>query len=69
MDLLAARTTDERQRAQQIDAIKAMLDTRGYYINPTDVFNKKAGLELMKNRKEFDKKVKHLVKKFAKSKW
>jgi ubiquitin-protein ligase len=52
-----------------VQAIIAMLDTRGQYVNPTDVFNKKAALEMMKNPKSFDKKVKHLVKKYANKKW
>lgn len=52
-----------------IEAIIAMLNTKGEYINPTDVFNKKAALEMLKNPKEFDKKVKLLTKKYAKSKW
>jgi ubiquitin-protein ligase len=49
--------------------IIAMLNTRGKYVNPTDVFNKKAAIEMMKNPKFFDKKVKTLVKKYAKDKW
>jgi ubiquitin-protein ligase len=52
-----------------IQAITAMLNTAGQYINPTDVFNKKAALEMMKERKKFDKKVKNLVKKYANKKW
>ncbi|TFH26910.1 MAG: hypothetical protein E4G98_06620 [Promethearchaeota archaeon] len=52
-----------------IQAIIAMLNTQGEYINPTDVFNKKAALEMMDNKKKFDKKVKNLVKKYAKEKW
>jgi ubiquitin-protein ligase len=46
-----------------------MLNTRGKYVNPTDVFNKKAAIEMMKDPKYFDKKVKNLVKKYAKDKW
>jgi len=46
-----------------------MLNTHGKYVNPTDVFNKKAAIEMMKNPKLFDKKVKSLVKKYAKDKW
>ncbi|NVM02684.1 MAG: ubiquitin-conjugating enzyme E2 [Candidatus Helarchaeota archaeon] len=52
-----------------VQAIIAMLNTRGKFINPTDVFNKKAAVEMMKNPKTFDKKVKHLVKKYANKKW
>ena len=52
-----------------IQAIYAMMNTAGQYINPTDVFNKKAAVELMENPKKFNKKVKHLVKKYAKDKW
>ena len=52
-----------------IQAIIAMLNTRGKFINPTDVFNKKAAIEMMKDPKTFDKKVKHLVKKYANKKW
>jgi len=52
-----------------IQAITAMLNTRGKFFNPTDVFNKKAAIEAMKNQKEFEKKVKFLVKKYANQKW
>ena len=52
-----------------IQAITAMLNTRGKFFNPTDVFNKKAAIEAMKNQKEFEKKVKYLVKKYANKKW
>ncbi|MHA1674844.1 MAG: ubiquitin-conjugating enzyme E2 [Promethearchaeota archaeon] len=52
-----------------IQAIIAMLNTDGQYINPTDVFNEKAAREMMGNRKKFDKKVKTLVKKYANKKW
>ena len=52
-----------------IQAIIAMLNTSGSFINPTDVFNKKAALEMMENRRRFDKKVKNLVKKYATKKW
>ncbi|MFX1256732.1 MAG: ubiquitin-conjugating enzyme E2 [Promethearchaeota archaeon] len=52
-----------------IQAIKAMLNTRGLFINPTDVFNKKAALEMMNDRKKFEKKVSFLVKKYAKKTW
>ena len=52
-----------------VQAIIAMLNTRGKYVNPTDVFNKKAAIEMMKNPKFFEKKVKNLVKKYAKNKW
>jgi len=52
-----------------IEAIIAMFNTRGKYINPTDVFNKKAALEMMNNPKNYEKKVKHLVKKYANKKW
>ena len=38
-------------------------------LNPTDVFNKKAAIEMMKNQKFFEKKVKNLVKKYANKKW
>ena len=52
-----------------IQAIIAMLNTAGQFINPTDVFNKKAALEMMENQRKFDKKVKNLVKKYATKKW
>ncbi|HEY0088483.1 MAG TPA: ubiquitin-conjugating enzyme family protein [Candidatus Lokiarchaeia archaeon] len=52
-----------------IQAITAMLNTRGKFINPTDVFNKKAAVEMMKDPKNFEKKVKFLVKKYANEKW
>jgi ubiquitin-protein ligase len=52
-----------------VQAIVAMLNTKGKYINPTDVFNKKAAIEMMNDPKKFDKKVKHLVKKYANQKW
>lgn len=52
-----------------VQAIIAMLNTRGKYVNPTDVFNKKAAIEMMKNPKFFEKKVKSLVKKYANKKW
>jgi ubiquitin-protein ligase len=52
-----------------VQAIIAMLNTRGKYVNPTDVFNKKAAIEMMKDQKFFEKKVKNLVKKYAKEKW
>jgi ubiquitin-protein ligase len=52
-----------------INAIIAMLNTRGKYFNPTDVFNKKAALEVMNKPKYFNKKVRHLVKKYGKKKW
>jgi ubiquitin-protein ligase len=52
-----------------IQAIVAMLNTKGKYINPTDVFNRKAAEEMMHNPKKFDKKVKHLTKKYANKKW
>lgn len=52
-----------------VQSIIAMLNTNGQYINPTDVFNKKAAQEMLKDRKKFEKKVKFLVKKYAKKKW
>ncbi len=52
-----------------VQAILAMLNTQGQYINPTDVFNKKAAVEMMKAPKDFDKKVKFLTKKYARDKW
>ena len=52
-----------------IQAIIAMFNTRGKYINPTDVFNKKAALEMINDQKTYEKKVKHLVKKYANKKW
>jgi ubiquitin-protein ligase len=52
-----------------VQAIIAMLNTSGQYINPTDVFNEKAAIEMMKDRKKFDKKVKFIVKKYANKKW
>jgi len=52
-----------------IQAILAMLNTRGQYVNPTDVFNKKAALEMLHKPKEFEKKVRFLVKKYANKRW
>lgn len=52
-----------------IQAITAMLNTKGYYVNPKDVFNKKAAMEMINDPKSFDKKVKFLVKKYANKKW
>ncbi|MHA1526672.1 MAG: hypothetical protein ACTSQD_06540, partial [Promethearchaeota archaeon] len=52
-----------------VQAITAMFNTRGLFINPKDVFNKKAALEMMNNQKNFEKKVKTLVKKYANQKW
>ena len=52
-----------------VQAITAMLNTRGKYFNPTDVFNKKAAIEAMKDPKTFEKKVKFIVKKYANKKW
>jgi ubiquitin-conjugating enzyme E2 G1 len=52
-----------------VQSIIAMLNTRGKYVNPTDVFNKKAAIEMMKNPKLFDKKVRSLSKKYANKKW
>ncbi len=55
--------------ATVIQAIIAMLNIRGQFINPTDVFNKKAALEMMKTPKVYEKKVKNLVKKYANKGW
>ena len=52
-----------------VQAIIAMLNTRGAYFNPTDVFNKKAAIEAMNNPKMYEKKVKNLTKKYANKKW
>ena len=52
-----------------IQSILAMLNTRGKLIDPTDVFNKKAAIEMMNDTKNFEKKVKFLVKKYATKKW
>ncbi len=52
-----------------IQAIIAMLNTRGKFVNPTDVFNKKAALEMLHDQKTFEKKVKHITKKYANKKW
>jgi ubiquitin-protein ligase len=52
-----------------IQAIIAMLNTKGKYVNPRDVFNKKAAEEMLADPKKFEKKVKFLVKKYAKKKW
>jgi len=46
-----------------------MLDLKGQHINPYDVFNKKAAMEYIKSKKMFDKKVRHLVKKYANQSW
>ena len=52
-----------------VQAIIAMLNTKGAYFNPTDVFNKKAAIEVMNNPKMYEKKVKNLTKKYANQKW
>ncbi|MHA1803771.1 MAG: ubiquitin-conjugating enzyme E2 [Promethearchaeota archaeon] len=52
-----------------VQAIIAMLNTKGLFINPKDVFNKKAAIEMMERPDYFEKKVRHLVKKYANKKW
>ncbi|MHA1149458.1 MAG: ubiquitin-conjugating enzyme E2 [Promethearchaeota archaeon] len=52
-----------------INSIISMLDLKGQHINPYDVFNKKAAMEYIKSKKMFDKKVRHLVKKYANQSW
>lgn len=61
--------TPSKSISTVINSIYMMLDTRGAFVNPTDVFNKKAGMELMKNRKAFEKKARAITKKYAKIKW
>nr|MDO8085796.1 ubiquitin-conjugating enzyme family protein [Candidatus Sigynarchaeum springense] len=52
-----------------VQAITAMLNTKGQYINPTDVFNKKAAEEMLRDPKSFDEKCRQLTKKYATEKW
>lgn len=52
-----------------VQAILAMFNTRGQYVNPTDVFNKKAAIEMLHNQKEFEKKATFLTKKYANKQW
>lgn len=52
-----------------IHAILAMLNTEGHFVNPTDVFNKKAAVLLLNNKRKFDKKARFLTKKYANKKW
>jgi ubiquitin-protein ligase len=52
-----------------IQAIIAMFNTGGQYINPTDVFNKKAAEEILEDPKKFDEKIRFLTKKYANEKW
>ncbi|MHA1144449.1 MAG: ubiquitin-conjugating enzyme E2 [Candidatus Helarchaeota archaeon] len=61
--------TPSKSISTVINSIYMMLDTRGAFVNPTDVYNKKAGLELMKNRKAFEKKARTITKKYAREKW
>ncbi len=53
-----------------IYAILAMMDVDSHkYVNPTDVFNKKAAIEMLNDPKKFKKKARDITKKYAKKKW
>lgn len=53
-----------------IHAILAMLDVDSRrYVNPTDVFNKKAAIEMLNDFKKFKEKARAATKKYANKKW
>jgi ubiquitin-protein ligase len=52
-----------------IQSIIAMLNINGAFFNPQDVFNKKAAVQFMKNKKDFEKQAKNVTKKYAKKSW
>ncbi len=53
-----------------IHSILAMLDVDSrQYVNPTDVFNKKAALEMLNNFEKFKQKARTATLKYAKKKW
>ncbi|MFX1250347.1 MAG: ubiquitin-conjugating enzyme E2 [Promethearchaeota archaeon] len=52
-----------------IHSILAMYDVEGAYINPHDVFNKKAAQELLKNKPAFIRKARQITRKYATKKW
>lgn len=52
-----------------VQSIIAMLNTEGAFFNPTDVFNKKAAIMFMRDKKAFEKKAKEINKKYAKDGW
>lgn len=52
-----------------IYSILAMFNIDGAFINPNDVFNKKAAIEFLNNKRKFVKKAKSINKKYAKSYW
>ena len=52
-----------------VQSIIAMFNVDGAFFNPSDVFNKKAAMQYMKNKKAFEKKAKEINKKYAKDTW
>ena len=52
-----------------IQSIIAMFNMNGAFFNPADVFNKKAAMQFMKNKKDFAKKAQQINKKYAKNGW
>lgn len=52
-----------------IHSILAMFNIEGAYVNPKDVFNKKAALEFLNDKKKFIKKASSINEKYAKSYW
>ncbi|MDH5402757.1 MAG: ubiquitin-conjugating enzyme family protein [Candidatus Heimdallarchaeota archaeon] len=55
--------------ATVIQSIIAMMHVEGAFFNPTDVFNKKAAVQFMRNKKEFINKAQAINKKYAKEGW
>jgi len=52
-----------------IYSILAMFNIDEAYTNPHDVFNKKAAMEYLKDKKHFKDKARAITKKYAKDKW
>jgi ubiquitin-protein ligase len=52
-----------------IHSILAMFNVDGAFINPKDVFNKEAAVELLNDKKKFEKKAKNINGKYAKEFW
>lgn len=52
-----------------IQSIIMMLNIDGAFFNPSDVFNKKAAIQVMKSKKDFMKKAEQITKKYANKGW
>lgn len=52
-----------------IQSIIAMLNVDGMFFNPKDVFNKKAAIQVMKDKRAFLKQAQQITKKYAKESW